>query len=245
MNIYTFWEGPMPPYVALCLKTRDRWWGSRHTVLNLSNLAEHLPGFPLCPYFMGLQRAHQADLIRTEIVANKGGCWVDADCIILDGMRDLLAPMAPNEFIYYNDGDTYANGFFAAGSRFNPCVREWAKLNRAVFLNHKRMGTDPARIPWRSFGSDQMKEILRNPLGPARDIGAHRIQPISWQHRSLFFDKFEDPKEQFLSVWRGAYAYMLYNNTFPQWFKDLTEEEILEGPWRISAIFRAALSQGD
>jgi len=233
MNVYSYWEGPQPEYISLCLRI-----AKRRADVKMASVAD-VPKYAGDSYFEALSPAHKADLIRVETIATMGGIWMDADCVLLEDPRKMLKHLN-GKFAYYHDGDTFANGFFAA-SPGHPVMEEWARLNRAVFLNHKAMGTLPKNVPWRSFGSDQMVEILRHPLGAVMDLGAHRIQPIAWQHRELFFDKFEDPKELALSVWHGAYAYMLYNNTFPAWFKEMSVDGILEGKWRISAIFKAAL----
>lgn len=235
MKLFTFWEGPRPAYIDLCLETRDR-HSPGHTILTY---ADGL-GRPRDSYFMAMQKAHQADLIRVDVIEQEGGIWADADCIFLGNPSDMVDPTS-KDLLYYSDGGDLANGFFAA-PKWHLVMREWRRLNWVVFENHKRMGTSPHNIPWRSFGTDQMNQVIRkDPLGPIRSVGVHRVQPIYWPERDKFFEVVEDPLQQWLSVWRGAYAYMLFNNTFPAWFKALSRDEILRGPWRISAIFRAAL----
>ena len=37
-HVYTFWEGQMPAYIDLCLKT----WRVQYTVLNYNNLRNYI-----------------------------------------------------------------------------------------------------------------------------------------------------------------------------------------------------------
>ena len=37
MNVFTFWEGPMPGYIRLCMDT----WKVPYTLLNYDNLNEY------------------------------------------------------------------------------------------------------------------------------------------------------------------------------------------------------------
>ena len=75
--LFTFWEGPMPAYVELCLAT----WKRPFEVLTYKNLHNYseidikaLQKFTL---------PQIADFVRVHVLRDHGGYWLDADTIML------------------------------------------------------------------------------------------------------------------------------------------------------------------
>ena len=76
--IFTFWEGSMPEYIRMCLKT----WDFDFTVLNYDNLNKYTD----LPVNDGLKRftlPQIADCVRAHVLRDNGGYWLDADTILL------------------------------------------------------------------------------------------------------------------------------------------------------------------
>lgn len=87
-SIYTFWEGPATSLVEYA---RDTWhrlapeWTV--IVLNQQILNDHIDMSLLPSGWRDLSVVHLADLIRLEVVASRGGVWLDASIA-------LVAPLA-------------------------------------------------------------------------------------------------------------------------------------------------------
>lgn len=77
--IYTFWEGPMPQYIEMCLRT----WKLPYTMLNYSNVGEYteLPLKRLKRFTL----PQIADVVRVHVLRDHGGYWLDADTIMIKG----------------------------------------------------------------------------------------------------------------------------------------------------------------
>lgn len=241
--ITTYWEGPMPAYIELCVASMAR----DHDVLMLtvSDWEKYVPVWVLQdPLWEALKPAHRADILRVCYLKECGGIWLDADCIVMNSLQPIWwEHLSENEFYYYDDGGGPTNGILFSSNR-HPVLVEWYRNILTVFANHVRLGTSGSDIPWTAFGQSQLKEILQCPIGRTANLGKSRVQPIDWPSWQRFFEEFADPKEARTKIWPAAYTYMLFNNLFPEWFKKKSSTEILEGRWLISSIFRIALGKG-
>jgi Capsular polysaccharide synthesis protein len=244
MNVFTYWEGPKTAYIDLCHQTLRRHNGDDGFTVYSPDLVrqratQHLRSTYLDdPYFSSLMPAHRADIIRVELLAAYGGCWIDSDFISMNSFSPLIRSARNRDALYYYSekyGPT--NGVLVSPSGHSMIV-EWGQKNLSVFRNLKRMGIIPSPDDrWTSWGKDQLNVVIANSVDPHADLGWDRVQPISYEDLGRFFDT-DDIDEK---AWTGCYGYMLYNTMFPAWFKQLTHDEILSGPWLISELFRRAL----
>lgn len=236
MKLFSYWTGEMPAYINLCKKSIERF--NRLHMLDKNDFDARIVDDG---YFDKLKPAHQTDVLRAMMLATSGGGWIDLDFICFRSMQFLLDQAEKSDsFFYYDQGDGPTNGFLAAGPE-NIMAQEFAAKVEAVYINHRRMGTDPATIPWTAFGQAQLRAIMDRPLCRMRDVGQTRLAPIKWGDHSKFFGQPVGKRETRNAIWTGDYGYMLYNNSFPTWFKSLTEDQVLNGKWFISALFRVAL----
>lgn len=237
MWIFTFWEGPKPAYISLCHKSLLRQNAGRARIYDYSTLPDYLQEFTKDPFFHTLCLPHQADIIRVMLLEREGGMWVDSDFIHLNPMWPLVQTAErQHKLLYYAEKHGPTNGVLAAPPS-HLIVSEWAKKIRAVYSNFKRRGRIPTSGEWTSFGQDQMKVLLPIALEPHQDLGWDRVQLIDYYSKDRFF-RAENVKE---NAWPAAYGYMLFNSSgIPDWFRGLTEQQILNGPWLISYLFRLA-----
>ena len=242
-RVFTYWEGPKPDYIDLCHQTIRKANGNCFTVLTPESVGEYID----IPYYYyddhydywnSLMPAHRADLIRVEVLSQFGGVWIDSDFIALNSFKPLIEASERNHALYYyHDGDRYTNGFLCAPFNHSMMI-EWARNNFAVFLNLKTMGIVPSpNNRWTSFGADQLDAVREHAVDDHRDVSHRRIGPIRYRD----MDRFFETENLTGTVWGAAYGYMLFNTGFPEWFKKLDRDQILEGPWMISRLFRFAL----
>lgn len=87
MNLWSFWQGPQPTHIAICLQVMRR---LGVCIVTPETLWEHIDPADLSPAFSALTLpAHRADCIRAALLARHGGLWLDADTILLQRPDDM------------------------------------------------------------------------------------------------------------------------------------------------------------
>lgn len=130
MNIWTYWEGPKPPYIDLCLRSLQAVNGRRLVILTPDNLHEYLPrtlhdNWKRLPHV-----AVRSCCIRCAIVAEHGGWWIDADTV---GLRRPHVNIEDFKYIQW-DRKRVINGYFAAPPR-HPTTLQWLSMINHVLAN--------------------------------------------------------------------------------------------------------------
>ena len=105
LPVITYWEGPRPAWIDLCLKT-----AARH-VPNMEIFTawkwRQIYDESLGPWErIGRQMPNvQSDLLRAWYLFTFGGIWMDADCIVFRDFAPLAAPLdAGKDLIAYQVG---------------------------------------------------------------------------------------------------------------------------------------------
>jgi len=86
MNIWTYWEGPKPDYIDLCLRSVQQGCGSYADVhiVTPDTLGDYIKPGTIHKNYEGVKDiAIRADCIRAALLAEHGGWWWDADTIVL------------------------------------------------------------------------------------------------------------------------------------------------------------------
>lgn len=76
--IFTFWEGDMPEYIKLCMKT----WKLDYIVLNYNNLNQYTD-LTISDNLKRFTLPQIADIVRVHTLRDNGGYWLDADTIMI------------------------------------------------------------------------------------------------------------------------------------------------------------------
>ena len=94
-NLFLYWEGPDYSLISLFRKLiylhSKNGKGYKVHLINHKNVHEYIKDLPKC--FFKLQLAHQADVVRVNVICDYGGIWIDSDTIVvdkLDGLFDYL-----------------------------------------------------------------------------------------------------------------------------------------------------------
>ena len=155
-DIYTFWDRrPLPWFVHRCIRTwRQRGWRV-HVLSDASPHATAAPGS-----YASLSPQHRSDWRRVDCIAERGGVWMDATCLALQGpdhwfdmgsssLQGFAKSFPPASFYHWaglRAGDVSTelgwdlcmeNWAFAAPPR-HPTVRRW----RDEFARALAMGLD-------------------------------------------------------------------------------------------------------
>lgn len=107
MNVYTYWTGPKPPWIELCLESLEKNTPGIE-VLNEQTWRRLFAGAPFGFKKIVRQMPNvQSDYIRAHLLYHHGGVWVDADCVCFKDLHQVLDYLQEHSFVAY----------FARGSR--------------------------------------------------------------------------------------------------------------------------------
>ena len=228
--IFTFWEGKLPEYLKLCLNT----WKFPYIILNYNNLSLYTEKLPEKVKQLSLQKV--ADYVRVHVLRDSGGIWIDTDTIMLN---DKL----PNALIL--------------GDNIN-------RTNTIGFLNANAIINSDIFIQWATFQDSVINDLKDMPNGDTTNwdiIGNKFTNNYLLNHKEIFIDSIEDkwvetymikeniPRDSKYKLFYFKTNYtlkdinntnmlMLHNSWTPNWYKELSIEEVLKNKCTLSNILR-------
>lgn len=260
-NIYlwTYWQkvntDKIPDYIQLCLdimeKNSKKYF--KFILLNENTIFNYLPD--LRRDINSLPIALKCDYIRVALLYRYGGLWVDADSIMMNECQKIY-DLLKNGMDYIGFGCTAkkcldfqgygrpSNGVMGSqrqGKLITGCLRNLnEKLDRYYKEENKK------KFDYYDLGKKTIWEELDKLKNyeyyhfPTYADGT-RDNEGKWIVRELIFDKDIDLSENELLI------VMLANNIYCgadkkyNWFCKLSREEILNGNYYISRLFRKSL----
>ena len=224
--IFTFWEGPMPAYIKLCMAT----WKLPYTLLNYDNLGQYTE--------LDIDRAKRftlpqiADCVRVHVLRDNGGYWLDADTIMLTGK------LPDTDMVGDPEQRTNSIGLLRTEPH-SQMFTEWAAFQDRIIE-----GPDTS-LYWATMGNaftdDYVKQHTQVRIHPIADY-CPEVYMIEgdiprWQKYRRFY--FEERNT--LSDIRPADLLMLHNSWTPEWYKNVPEGKVLDANCTMSNILREAL----
>lgn len=154
-HIWMYWEnaakGPgMPPFVRLCIESvRRHSGGATVHLLDERSVQEFLPD--VRPEWHQLKKlAHKADYVRTRLVLEHGGMWLDCDMVALGSLEPLFEiPGHLDLACQHLDG---AINCFVA----RPGCKLLREITRAQDDVIDTLGLE---FPWEAIGNDLLKRL--------------------------------------------------------------------------------------
>ena len=229
VKIFTFWEGPMPAYIRLCLET----WRFPFHVISYMNLREYtdLQVEPLQRFTL----PQIADCVRVHVLRDQGGVWLDADTVMLGGRlpeEDMIGDPAER---------TVSIGYLRAKEPHMDLYDAWAAYQDDVIA-------DPGSgTHWSVVGNDFTDPwVKENPTVTIADIDnrwpeTYMIrEPVGRfvKYREFYFHSACGAGEL-----RPTDMLMLHNSWTPEWYRALTRREVLRNTCTLSNILREALAK--
>ncbi len=235
---WTYWEGPCPDYIQLCLESIRRWCNVR--VLDRNGFDE-LWREDRDLAIDTLYVAHRADFIRVYLLHHYGGAWIDTDCIVLRSIAPLASHLATHDLVYYREPlGTISNSFLIANAQ-TPVTRSYYES----VVAHVRAQRP---IAWLEIGSIPLTAAVERHPDAAKLLTTEAIMPISWTESRRFLDPVPQEALEDATQGRGrlhdsrASCYMLSHHSMPGALKTLSRAEILATPTFLNYLFRVALS---
>ena len=225
--LFTFWEGPQPEYIALCLQT----WKIPYTVLNYDNVSEYTD-LPL-DNIRRFSLPQIADIVRVHVLRDNGGYWLDADTIMLE---DRL----PSEATILGDPGTRVNtcGYLhtEAGSQM---FNDWAD-----YQDHIIEGPATSRY-WATFGNSftdpYLQEHKEIEIAPVWDCWPEVYMITDERLRMYKYPEFYFNSSYTLHDINHTPMLMLHNSWTPRWYKGMDAVQVLQYDCTLSNFLREAL----
>ncbi len=90
-NLFMYWVGKEYKLIKILrniiyLHSKNGKGYNLHLITN-ENINEYVTDLPQC--FNKLLPAHQADVVRVNVVCNYGGIWMDVDTLVIDSLDSL------------------------------------------------------------------------------------------------------------------------------------------------------------
>lgn len=159
MNVWSYWQGPMPEYIKICIETMRRNCDN-FTLLTPNNIHDYVYNSPLdidkCKRLNN--PAHLADVYRVATIYNHGGLWLDCDTIMInpiDSFQRLVSSYRDGFlFARWNDGRAL-NGYFYA-TKGADLLAEW------LCAINKLLKKVSIRNSWTLFGEKILTPLVNS-----------------------------------------------------------------------------------
>lgn len=225
MTIYTFWEGKMPDYIKLCMKT----WKFDYVLLNYSNLNEYTD--------LDISKIKRftlpqiSDIVRVHILRDNGGIWTDADTI-------MVGNTLPEENMVGVPEERGAHCGYLNFEKGHPMLVEWAEHQ------DKNINSNIIQPDWdvfcNLFSDKYIKEHDEITIRSRR-----RIVPESYMIQDNIskqqYVKFYFENNYHLEDIEQTEMLMLHNSWTPAWYKAMPESEVLRFNCTMSNILKEVL----
>jgi len=141
-NLFTYWEGPMPPFIKYCLKSIKERAGSDVTVhiITPENVDEYMAGSGLNNNWKRITHlAQKVDAIRIGLLYKYGGIYCDADTILLKPVGHLFDSFENSDIIVFRwtFNQRILNGYFIAKKHSSFLSNCLDQLNLILTTNFK------------------------------------------------------------------------------------------------------------
>lgn len=222
-KIFTFWEGPMPAYIKLCMAT----WKVPHIVLNYETVNDYT-GIDI----NAMKRfgfAKQADIVRAHVLRDNGGYWLDADTI-------MLTDRLPEGTVTgYPDQRTNTVGFLHTEPH-SDFFEAWAAYQDGVMAD-----PNPSKhwsVVANMFTDPYVREHTEIQIVDVRKFWPETYMIKDNIPRCDKYTRFYFGTHHHLSDIEPTDMLMLHNSWTPKWYKDLSESEVLAHNCTLSNILR-------
>jgi hypothetical protein len=253
-NVFTYWENKdnrTEPYshIKLCFETMKKHYNKYNfVILTPKTIKEYLPN--IRTDLDNLLIAQKVDYYRVALLSIYGGIWIDADTIVLKDLDNVFNKLDNGyDFVGFGctgikcfNGSPYpSNGVMGSrkdGLLITSCLE---KLNKKLDSNNKKheyfdLGK---KIIWECLEELQPYDYYHftSEIDGSRDINGNWIHTP--QHLSENPTKLLN-EEKALFIFLANYEIM--NDDKYKWFLNMSDNEILNGKWWISYLYRKALN---
>ena len=128
-NVFIVWFGKMPEYINYCIRTIKKRCGCKVHYITEKNVNEYIQdGKDINANWRRISwRAQAVDCLRVALLYKYGGCWMDADTIMIKPIQHLFDIKHDIKLLKWRRTGRILNGYFIAkqGSLFLKNALDW------------------------------------------------------------------------------------------------------------------------
>lgn len=270
-NIWMYWEtkkgSVKPPYLDLCLDTIKKHCNVNVKLLDEMTVYDYLPELKdrkIIKYDLDdiCTLPQKADYIRLLLLKKYGGIWLDSDVIVFKPLDELFEKLQKNDFIgfgcHHDNCENNPNGYgkpanWVFGSQKNGilisnCISKATDIiNNKPSLLKKRYHIMGRELLWSEIDK-LLKENEYNTYDKDKQWKYYHFNSkcierdsngIKMRNKILLSDTYPDVncenKRIFMPVYNTAPG-------FPEWFKKMPKQTLIEQPILFSRLIKKALS---
>jgi len=230
-NIYTFWEGPMPAYIKLCMDT----WKFPFVLLDYNNVNKYTD-LPINAKLTRFNLPKIADCVRVHVLRDQGGYWLDADTIM------ITDKLPETNMIGYPETRGNTCGYLYAPEPNLPLFDEWATYQDAAIRNPTT--THHWSVMANMFSDPYAKAHPEITIAPVRKCWPETYMIGGDEPRHVKYGHFYFDRNYHLADIEPTDMLMLHNSWTPGWYKDMSQDEILTEDRTLSNILRELKESG-
>lgn len=261
-TIWGYWENKpgktRPEYLDLCLETFYKYNKDdlNIIILNEKTVYDYLPD--LRKDINNFSLAHKSDYIRIKLLYTYGGIWLDIDTIMMQNLMPIIKKIDEG-YDYIGFGCSYTNcnntqTGYPKPSNQAMAAKKDSNLLKRVLNKLDKFVTEHQNKKFEYF--DMGKKLIWEAVEELQ-----KEQNYKYYHYNSSYDGSRDINGNWVNVdnhiskeptvlldhGKNLFFVFLENNKFMgndakyNWFSKLTKEEVLNGPWWISQLFRQSL----
>lgn len=224
-NIFTFWEGHMPAYIMLCMRT----WKFPFTVLNYRNLNKYTD-LQVDDKLKRFSLSQVADAVRVHVLRDQGGYWLDADTIMVTGK------LPKENTIGYPERRVHTAGYLYAEKPGMDLYADWAKYQDGV-IEDPHSSTDWS-VMVNAFSDPYIQEHPEVTICPVERSWPELFMLDGNENRYSKYRRFYFDCSYYLEDIKPTDMIMLHNSWTPRWYKNLPVDNVLEYDCTLSNFLR-------
>ena len=245
--IFLYWEGPEPNYIKLCYKTILKHCSKDFNIirLNENTIFNYLPQFKNKNLDKYLSIPQKTDIYRYNLLYKYGGIWLDSDIIVFSSLLAIYKNLEKYDYI-------------GAGCHSKKCTpngapypANWIMMSQPNTQLMKLMveGTKNInnKINYHGVGRNLLWKNIELMKKQNKNWTYYHIPSICFERDSndnKFTNKRLISNENIDEKCSSKLIFIPIYNTapgFPQWFKNMSEKQILQSNLLISKLFNKAL----
>jgi len=252
--IWMYWETlpgrKKPGYIDLCynsvLHNCSKCFDIKY--LNEQNIQQYIP--EISDYNISqLKIQHKADVYRYLLLNKYGGLWVDADILVLKCLCKYYKNLDNHDYVGFGCGyskKSCSQSLYGYGSPLNWMMgaKPNSKFLKCIVSNVDKRLKNGNSIQYHEIGKDILRKC-HNDLKENENWSYYHVpskcnEYDNWGNKlNNIFKNIDNSKCE-----NERYFYPFYNTApgYPQWFKDLTAEQIMEYDLPIRPIIKEAFS---
>jgi hypothetical protein len=201
--IWMYWEGARPGYIDLCTQTARK----HHPDLKLLD-REAFEALRASDRELDIDRLsvnHRSDYVRSYLLLNYGGLYLDADCVVLQPLTPVLEAAAEVGFAGYREPDGYMSCNLMASQPQGAVIADhYGRVVAAI--------SGAKDLEWLQLASWPMDRAVEGHPDGVRLLPTELVMPLPWRDNDQLCRRASDDDHEKMFK-PEALCYMLSNNT--------------------------------